>query len=205
MFRIFSIGLLVISILFVNEQVKPGESPIDTAQRLLADVSNPNLMDATFQDVDLLRKRYASFVKNISEECSKDECRFSIIINNKPDDESSGTPKTTFGVFFNVESGKLKYYVIGMDIFRPTFVHNASTWVFSSALRSRRSGSSSGFCVGDHELKTLDHMSYYLSPQSTKEERERGFAFNLKCLTKKGGCKKTADLLPGICPDFESK
>lgn len=205
MFQILSIGLLVVSFLFVNGQVKPDESPIDTARRLLAEASNPKLLDATFQDVDSLRKRYASFVKYSSEECFANECRFAIVINSKPDDESSGTPKTTFRVFFNLESGRLKYYVISMDIFRPTFVHNASTWVFSSALRSRRSGSSSGFCVGSRETMELDHMTYYLSLQSTQEERERGFAFNLKCLTKKGGCKKTADLLPGICPDFESK
>jgi hypothetical protein len=160
----------------------------------LWDVRQLRVGQSTYDDVLKIRTKYEGRSWSEDKACDRDQCNVNFSFDNKWLYRFGLVPGTMFIGGLTVSRGTLVRIDLALQS-NPKF----------DAMMEEISAEPSvlAYEVGGKELVSRPAYSFvwaHITSAASQDERDRVYAFNLKCLTKLGGCKDSNQLLPILRP-----
>jgi hypothetical protein len=154
---------------------------------------------STYDDILRIQTNYKRYSSIEGNGCNRDICIIDFSFDNKLLCHFGLVPGAMFLGRLTVEKGTL----VGISL---SIVANPQ---LHAAMDERRADPSvSAYEVGGKYFIPRPAYSYvwaHITSAASADERERVYAFNLRCLTKLGGCKDSNELLPILRPLSEAE
>ena len=156
----------------------------------LSDVRQLRVGQSTYDDVLRIKTKYEGRPWSEDKACDRDQCIVNFSFDNKWLYHFGLVPGTMFIGGLTVRQGTLVRIDLALQS-NPTF----------DAMMEEISAEPNvlAYEVGGKQLISRPAYTYvwaHITSAASQDERQKVYAFNLKCLTKWGGCKDSNELLP---------
>lgn len=174
-----------------------------SAQSFLDDLGKLRLGESTLEDTQKLATKYEAAateeenaVGDVDPNCSPEYCEFKFFFYNAWMKRLRLAPPTWLRAQVVVRMGRVDYKQVELSSGKGIAFYSAVVMEFLSLPRPFED---KNYHVGrklssDIKWRVIINMT----PHASAKEREQAYAFNLSCLTRLGGCKDAAELLPTI-------
>lgn len=189
--RRIGIAVVVLVLLVTAALYRAIEQPRQQAAKFLRQVQTLEIGRTAYSQVQQLVAEYPG-----ESRCFEDDC--SVRFDNSWMHRLGLAPVTQFQVMLHRRESRLSGINLAMMVAGPSLQQppRATAMVFDGPQQGDAQPWRAVITDDAHgaPVKTFVQMS----PQAPAAGRQAAFAFNLDCLTKRGGCQTSRDLLPGV-------